>query len=205
MEEKLQEILPKVTETFMKFGIKSVTMDDIARNLRISKKTLYQFVSDKNDLVSKCIKHEHSEDKCRIKEILDRNLNAIDEMFAIMEMVSEQLKQVHPSIFYDLEKYYPEAWNEFHSFKNEFVFDIIRNNIEKGKSEGHYRADVNAVVIARMYVNRMDDLWNPDVFPPSEFKFHDLYLEVMRYHIRGIASQEGIDYLVQKVKKQIQA
>ena len=205
MEEKLQEILPKVTETFMRFGIKSVTMDDIARNLRISKKTLYQFVSDKNDLVSKCIRHEHSEDKCRIKEILDRNLNAIDEMFAIMEMVSEQLKQVHPSIFYDLEKYYPEAWNEFHSFKNEFVYDIIRNNIEKGKAEGHYRTDVNAVVIARMYVNRMDDLWNPDVFPPSEFKFHDLYLEVMRYHIRGIASQAGIDYLVQKVKKQIQA
>lgn len=205
MEERLQEILPKVTETFMRFGIKSVTMDDIARNLRISKKTLYQFVSDKNDLVSKCIRHEHSEDKCRIKEILDRNLNAIDEIFAIMEMVSEQLKQVHPSIFYDLEKYYPEAWNEFHSFKNEFVHDIIRNNIEKGKAEGHYRPDVNAVVIARMYVNRMDDLWNPDVFPPSEFKFHDLYLEVMRYHIRGIASQAGIDYLVQKVKKQIQA
>ena len=205
MEEKLLEILPKVTETFMKFGIKSVTMDDIARNLRMSKKTLYQFVSDKNDLVSKCIRQEHSEDKCRIKEILDRDLNAIDEMFAITEMVSEQLKQVHPSIFYDLEKYYPEAWNEFHSFKNEFVFDIIRKNIEKGKAEGHYRSDVNALVIARLYVNRMDDIWNPDVFPSNEFNFHELYLEVMRYHIRGIASQEGIDYLVHKVKKQIQA
>jgi len=202
MDDKLKEILPKVAETFMRFGIRSVTMDDIARQLRISKKTLYQYVSDKKDLVFKCMQFEQEEDKCHIQDILDDKMNAIDEMFAITSKVSDQLQEVHPSIFYDLEKYYPEAWHGFQSFKNEFIYNVILHNIYKGIKEELYREDVKAAVIARVYVQRMEDMWDPDIFPPGEYTFQELYLELMRYHIRGIASQKGIDYLVEKVKNQ---
>lgn len=200
MEDKLNEILPRVTEIFMRFGFRSVTMDDIAKQLRISKKTLYQCVTDKKDLVSKCLEHGQAEDKCYVRDLMDQDINAIDQMFAISEKVVNQLKEVHPSVFFDLEKYYPEAWETLLIFKNDFIYGMILENINKGIEEGLYREDLNGPVIARVYVRRMDDVWSGELFPEEDIKLPEIYLELMRYHIRGIASQKGIDYLVEKVK-----
>jgi len=200
MEDRLNEILPRVTDIFMRFGFRSVTMDDIAKQLRMSKKTLYQHVADKKDLICKCLEHGQAKDRCYVIDVMEQDINAIDQMFAISEKVVNQLKDVHPSIFFDLEKYYPEAWENILTFKNDFIYGMILQNINKGIEEGLYREDLNGPVIARVYVRRMDDLWSGDIFPEEDMSFPDIYLELMRYHIRGIASQKGIDYLVEKVK-----
>lgn len=198
----MNELIERATETFMKFGIRSVTMDDLARNLRVSKKTLYQVASDKGDLVMKCMEYGNEQDQCAVLEIRSKELNAIDELYEISKMVSEHLKDVHPSIFYDLEKYYPEAWDAMHSFKHDYIYKCIHANLENGKEEGLYRVDANAHVIAMIYTRLIPDLLDPEAMPEAKLSSAEIYLEFFRYHIRGIASQKGIDYLKKKVQEE---
>lgn len=202
MDDKLKELIGKISETFIKYGIKSVTMDDLARNLHVSKKTLYQYFDDKQDLVKTCLKHHIDVDMCEIKAISENRVNAIDEMYSMGKAVSHRASQIHPSIFYDLEKYYPEAWDLFNDYRKGQIYETIKDNIERGMAEGLYRSDLNVDVIAGIYVLRIDDLTNQEIFPSDKYPFGDLYLEVMRYHIRGMASDKGIEYLKQLVEQE---
>ncbi len=186
----------------MRYGIKSVTMDDVARNLGMSKKTLYKYVTDKRDLVKKVMMMGRQEDVRVISEVMSKNLNAIDENFEISKFVVEKVKNIHPSIFYDLEKYYSDAWKVFEEHKQEFIYDCVYQNLEKGMKEGLYRNDLNASIISKLYVSKMDDIWDTQLFPPGEYRFDKVYMEMFRYHIRGIASDKGIEYLIEKVKKE---
>lgn len=202
MEEKHNDLILQACGIFLQYGIRSVTMDDLARHLGVSKKTIYQAVKDKNELVLKCVQINHTADQCRVSDICNQNLNAIDELYEISKMVIEQLSEVHPSIFYDLEKYHREAWEALHQHKHTYIFDCIRANLMKGIEQGMYRSDLNVDVIAKLYVSRLDDMWNGSIFPPDKYKFSEIYLEMFRYHIRGVASQEGINYLIEKVKQE---
>ena len=111
--EKLKKLLDDSLNVFMKYGIRSVTMDDMARHLGISKKTLYKHVKDKNDLVIQCMKQHQADEKCAMEACIGNELNAIEEMFEISQVIVDQLQNIHPSVMYDLEKYYPEALETF--------------------------------------------------------------------------------------------
>lgn len=100
-KEKERELIKNAVEVFMTYGIKSVTMDDMARHMRVSKKTIYQYVKDKGDLVNKCMNRDCGFIQDRIEEVLAENLNAIDENFSISRVVINELRNIHPSIFYD--------------------------------------------------------------------------------------------------------
>ncbi len=117
--DKEQQIIADAIKVFMTYGIKSVTMDDVAKHLRMSKKTLYQYVSDKNDLVKKCLDRDCQVTEVLVKEVLSKGLNAIEENFEISKHIVEDLKNIHPSIFYDLEKYYPDAWNTMYTLRHD--------------------------------------------------------------------------------------
>lgn len=202
MDEKLNELLDKVGDVFMRFGIKSVTMDDMARQLGVSKKTLYKYVSDKRDLVNKTFEKFLEDDKCMVNDISERNLNAIDEVFEISEKIMGNIKEVHPSIFFDLQKYYPEAWNIFQQHKHSFVYECVESNLKKGIAEGLYRDNMRCDIIAKAYVTQIHDIFDPELYTPSEYSYTELYMEIFRYHIRGIASPKGIEYLKEKVKRE---
>lgn len=202
MEEKEKELIQKAGDIFLKYGLKSVTMDDMARKLSISKKTLYKYVNDKADLVKKVMTCFREQDECDMHHICNNAENAIDEVYEVSVKVVEMLTDIHPSIFYDLEKYYPEAWAVVNDHKGEFVRNCIQENLDKGKEEGLYRADLNTDIIAKIYTIRMDEIFKDELFPTSEYNRAELYLELFRYHIRGIASPKGIEYLKEKVKKE---
>ena len=202
MEEKHQEIIHQVNALFMRCGIKSVTMDDIARELKISKKTLYQFVTDKADLVCKTITQHCALEEKITSQILEQYENAIDELVGITMHVSEQLQQIHPSIHYDLEKYYPDAWKVFNDHKERHIFKCVSGNLTQGILQGLYRKNLNVPIIAKIYISRIDVLFDGAVFPPNEYSFKEVFYEMMRYHIRGIASEKGIAYLTEKIKKE---
>ncbi len=197
-----QQLIEQVMRLFMRYGIKSLTMDDIARQLGVSKKTIYKYVSDKNDLVRRAVETQSIEERASIQKICDSGLNAIDEIFEISKVVSEILSQVHPSVHYDLEKYHPEAWCVATKLRQDHVYKCVFGNLTKGKEDGLYREDLNCDVIARIYIAKMDVLFDGVVFPPQQFNFQEVYLEFFRYHIRGIASEKGLKYLIEKVKKQ---
>lgn len=200
MDEKELQILQQVEGLFMQYGVKSLTMDDVARHLSISKKTLYQYVSNKNELVQKALSRHIDREVKDMETICSSAPNAIDELFAISKHVSGTLKNVHPSIMYDLQKYYPEAWQAFDEYKMNYVYNCITANLERGIREGLYRDNLNVPIVGRIYIGRVDMLFDPKLFPAGRFNISDVYLELIRYHIRGIASKKGIDYLVKKVQ-----
>ncbi|NND78103.1 MAG: TetR/AcrR family transcriptional regulator [Flavobacteriales bacterium] len=201
-EEKELEIISHALNVFMKYGIKAVTMDDMSRHLGISKKTLYNFVKDKNDLVTKTLKLQCNSENKEVCSILERKLNAIEEMFEIGKYISSMLKEVHPSIHYDLEKYHPDAFEGSIREHKENVFGCISKNLEKGIEEGYYRKDLNIKVIAHLYIRKIDLVFDAKIFPPNEITFDQVYGVMFGYHIRGIASKKGIEYLEKRQKKQ---
>lgn len=194
-KEKELKIIADAIKVFMTYGIKSVTMDDIARHMRMSKKTLYQYVSDKNDLVKRCLDHDCQITEKTVNEILTKGLNAIEENFEISKHIVEDLKNIHPSIFYDLEKYYPEAWNTMHELRHEFVGAVMQKNMERGIKKGLYRDDLNVKIMTQLWVARLNIIFDPNIFDLNEFSLADVYRQMFIHHVRGIASTEGLKFI----------
>ena len=138
MDEKGIEILGKTAHLFMRLGIKSMTMDDIARQLGVSKKTLYLYVSDKNDLVVKVMQQIVQHEKDFSNHLCEIHDNSIDMLFALSKDVAQKFGQMHPSINYDMQKYHPEAWKIYEDFRTTFIADCIKENLERGINQGNH-------------------------------------------------------------------
>ncbi len=200
----INQLLVKAGELFFKYGIRSVSMDDIARELGISKKTLYLTVENKADLVHKSMVEWLKIDKEACNSIIDVKKNAIDELIEIGQHVREFLKGLNPSLMYDLQKYYPEVWKLNDLYKWDFIAPVIRANMLKGIEQGMFRDDLNVEMIARLYLVKTTSMLNNKTFPVDRFPLTDLYVEFLKYHIRGIASPKGnkrLDKILSKHKK----
>ncbi|NND95015.1 MAG: TetR/AcrR family transcriptional regulator [Flavobacteriales bacterium] len=205
MEQKEKQFVSKALDVFMSYGIKAVTMDDMARHLGISKKTIYNYVKDKNDLVKKSLMCQCLSEAEYISGICTQGLNAIDEMFEISKFISGMLKGVHPSIHYDLEKYHAEAFKEVMNLHEQNIYKIMSSNLKKGIDEGLYREDLNIDVITKIYMKKIDILFDAEVFPPNEIGFDQVYAIMFRYHILGVASPKGAEYVQKKFNEIKQA
>lgn len=204
VEEKIDTLLKQVRDLFMRYGLKSVTMDDLCRELGISKKTLYQFVNDKNDLVLKAMEHEIDKDECDIQKILDLNLSAIDELFEITNTVKEKLKNLHPSILYDMQKYYPEAWDIMSKHRNGFIVKTIGDNILKGQKEGVYRQNIHVQIVAALYASKVELLADNMLFQHLNAEPSEIYYENLIYHLHGISNSQGLKALEEKLHPKTQ-
>ncbi len=201
MEEKEAQILNGSLQTFMSLGLRSVTMDDIASRIGVSKKTIYKYVKDKEDLIQKSMELYHDKECEFIQAVKSRNLNAIEENFEISKKLIAELQNIHPSVMFDMDKYYPSAKMLFEQYKKEVVFEWVKDNLSRGIKEGLYREDINIEIIASLYILRMDDIFNMEFFPRAEYSFLQVYLETFRYHIRGISSDEGLKYWKKRIKE----
>jgi TetR/AcrR family transcriptional regulator, cholesterol catabolism regulator len=198
--EKENRIIQGALDLFIRMGVKSVNMDDVARHLGMSKKTLYQHVNNKEDLVEKSFAHHHCCMKQMIEGICKKHDNAIDEVFEIDERVCQTMMHNHPSLLVNLKRYYPKVWGFMDDLKKKSIFKTVKNNLERGVEQGLYRADINPDIIAKFMINRVDALINEDLFPLTEYDFKQLLRENRVYHIRGIATPKGIEYLAEKLK-----
>ncbi|HCQ30458.1 MAG TPA: hypothetical protein DIU39_09240 [Flavobacteriales bacterium] len=196
MEQKHLEILQRTQQLFMQFGIKSQTVSDIASKLGVSKKTLYLYINNKEDLVMQVMKMFIEYQKQKFEEILQQPLNAIDRFIAINQEIGQQLKQMHPSVMFDVQKYYPEAWEMVRQFKNDFIAKLIVDNIEQGIGEGLYRKNINPEIVSFLYVNMADNLFTINDLS-LKYSIVQLHKELARYHIRAVANEKGINYLQQ--------
>lgn len=201
MEEKKMEIVKAALEVYMKFGIKSVTMDEMARQLGISKKTLYLYVSDKNELVEACILHAHDCDLKGVDEICARNLNAIEELLEVGRYLVKTLGSIHPSIFFDLSKYHPGALKLMQTHKYESMRASILNNLCKGMEQGVYRDNLTPEILSRLHMGTIDLVLSGELVPVDKYRVDEVYSEYFRYHIRGIASNKGLEYLKELIHK----
>ncbi len=199
--EKVNDILVKVAGLFRKYGIKSITMDDISRELGISKKTLYQSITDKTDLVNQVLESE----QIRIMECFDsvRSLgtNAISELFEVNRFMIEMMKRNSASFEYDLRKYYPDAYHKVLTNRRKGMYDSVLANLIRGKSEGLYRAELNEEIITKLQVSRLENMASDEMFKVEDYSAIKVYKELFIYHIRGIANSKGIKYLEENIHK----
>jgi AcrR family transcriptional regulator len=201
MNDELLNILQKVRCLYMKYGIKSVTMDDVSRELGISKKTLYQYISDKNELVEKVVELELKEKDVFFKTTNHKNTNAIENIFEVHRMVQQMIRDYNPATDYDLRKYYPELYARVLKKRREYIYNNILGNLKKGKSEGLYRSDFNDELIAKVQLSRVESGFDDTIFTQEELQSSQLFWEIFIYHIRGIANERGLVVLEEKIKE----
>ena len=194
-------ILEKALTLFFRYGIKSVTMDDIARELSISKKTLYQFFENKNDLLAQIFAIESNKDEALTNCIVKESSNALDELFGHAQHGIGELSKLmsSPWMIYDFQKYYREIWSNFEKAMNERIYLHTKNNIERGKKEGLYRMDVDADIIAKLYVSKMLCFIDEDMFPVKKYDKVKLFKQYLIYHIHGIATTKGLKKLEERL------
>jgi AcrR family transcriptional regulator len=201
MNEELKNMLLKVRELYTKYGIKSITMDDVAVELGISKKTLYQYVTDKDDLVGKFIDSEIILRQEEICKCFSSDFNAIEEFIEISVFMNRFVKDQNPATEHDLKKYYPHHYDKTVKTRREKIFNYILLNLKKGKDEGLYRKELNEEIIAKLYLSRVESIHLNDLFTVEEFTSMKLFMELLIYHIRGIATEKGIIVLEKKMKE----
>lgn len=196
IKNKIQlDLLQKAMNIYFRYGIKSITMDDLARHLGKSKKTIYKYVSDKNDLVRKVMMLQLRQEEHRFYEIREKNLDAVEELFEINKYVSDILKKLNPSIQYDLNKYHKEAFNDVCHHREEMMFNCVLSNLKKGMDQGYYRPDLNAEIITKLHIGKMNLLFDGEFFPPDKYTFYQVHQEYFYYHMRGILSEKGTTHL----------
>ena len=191
MDDKVLAIVTKVRALYTEYGIKSVTMDDVAHELSISKKTLYQHFADKKELVLAVLKEDYRKRQVDFSSILNNNVNAIEELFLYYKLQLRIIRDHKPSFVYDLKKYYPDIFNHFQVIKRERILDSVRENLIKGKKEGLYRSDLNEDVITRLNLMRIEGVIHSGIFTVEETVSPDMFLEVYKYHMYGIVSEKG--------------
>ncbi len=201
MIDDLKIILTKVRELYTKYGIKSITMDDVARELGISKKTLYHFVTDKDDLVGKFVNNEIDFRQEEICKCFSYGFNAIEELFEISGFMNKVMRDQNPATEYDLRKYYPHHYQKTVSTRRERMYSYILLNLKKGKEEGLYREDLDEVIIAKLHLSRSENVHFNELFTVEEFTSMKLFGELLAYHVRGIATEKGITVLEKKLKE----
>lgn len=194
MNSKQIDLLERAGLIFMKLGIRSVTMDDIAAHLGISKKTLYNHFNDKSQLVREIIRLRIQQDQNICRSFTSNSINAIDELLQMSKFVIETLRSINPTVFHDLQKSHPDAWEITVKHRWEFVYNQFINNLQRGIDEGLYRKEIHKEIYARLHVVNVDAIIEGTVFPWPEFKFESVFLETCRIHIRAIANDKGLSY-----------
>ena len=186
-----ERIMQAAHELFYQFGIRSITMDDIARHLSISKKTIYRFFDEKDQIVNACCNGDLFDHNCRMEEIAKSSKDAIHEIMGVMNHLSGMFSAMNPNLFYDLQKFHPDAWKAFRNFKDQKMMMMVEDNLKRGIKEGLYRADINIKVLARLRIEQVELGLNPVIFPPSKFNFREVQLALLDHFIHGITTLKG--------------
>ncbi len=194
---QIERIIQGGEELFLQVGIKSVTMDDIAKYLGMSKKTIYHFFSDKNELVMALVKKKLNEDECQIKSIIESSANVIDEMINMMKCSEEIFSRINPIVIHDMQKYHPEAWSEFQKFKSDVLVKTLEQLLTKGIQQGFIRPDVDVKILAMMRVNQVEMGFNTAIFPIAQFSTWKVQYQLLEHFNYGICTLQGHQLLDQ--------
>jgi TetR/AcrR family transcriptional regulator, cholesterol catabolism regulator len=188
MKDKILMVAEKL---FLKLGIRSITMDDIATKIGISKKTIYQYYADKDAIVYAVFK-QHLDEECRaILEIEANASNPIEAFFKGVDRLKGQMKDINPSTLNDLRKYHPTSWELFKKYRNSTFLSTIKQNLENGLALELYRADLNIAILSRLHIATFEVSINDDFFPNEDFNSTEVSLAILDHFMHGILTEKG--------------
>jgi AcrR family transcriptional regulator len=172
-------------------GLRQVTMDDLAHQLGISKKTIYQYYKDKDDLVKAVVNLELKEHELTCKDCKSKAENAIHEMFLLMENMKAMTQTMNPNSMMELEKHFSNAFDMIKNHKDEFLFSLIKQNLMKGIEEGCYRKDLDIDIISKFRLETVFIPFNLHLFPLSKFNSLEVHTQLMEHFVYGLMTIKG--------------
>ncbi len=196
-----ERILQKAEELFFRYGVKSVTMDDMAKDLGISKKTIYQHFADKDDLVLNFVQKHTTQEKCEYESMDKLGLNTIEKFLKASESMRASMATMNPSMVFEIKKYHPLAWKVFHDFLYDFALGSIINDLKQGVAEGWFLNDFNPEILARLRLEQVELGFDIQMFSPNKFNMLEIQENFLVHFIRGILSPKGHDYFNQHFTK----
>jgi AcrR family transcriptional regulator len=184
-------ILEIAIELFSKHGIRAVTMEDIARQGGISKKTIYQEFADKKDLVKMAFETLLNEDRRKINLILDAEDDVIEHLAKSSQVVRDRLLSINPVAILEVQKYFPEAWKMFETYKVEVIMDDLIQAIEKGKKSGYFRPDIDSKLLVKVRINQIRSALDPENFNRPDYNLVQEQLVLLDLFLHGIFTEKG--------------
>ncbi len=198
--ETKEKIIKGAEGLFTKYGIRSISMDDIARHLSVSKKTLYQHFADKDELVN-VVLHVHLAEQTKVHEsIAIGSKNAVEELHKIALVLRQQMEENNPSLLFDIQKYHTKAWALWVDYKNNIIRFAVVRNLKQGIEEGYFRPEVDPEIFASFRLATIEDCCNETIFPKGKFKLADVQAQVFEHFIFGLCTEKG-KKLYQKYKE----
>ena len=190
-------LLNRSAELFKKHGVKTLTMDDIAKELSMSKKTIYRFVENKADLVKMAMQFYLEGDQAQLKKIVTQSENAVDGLIKMIAYFFNQVREFDAYVLLDIQKYYPETWDVYNEYRYKYTLSLISDNLKGGAKEGYYRNDFDPDIISKIFIGAVDLLIDQRLFPSKKYVFIDIYKEFLKYHLRGVVTPKGLEYVEQ--------
>lgn len=166
-------------------------MDDIAKELGISKKTIYQHFNDKDAIVKEVVEQELACEKLDIDRLGAEASDPIEEVLRTSDYIQASFSTISPVLLHDLKKYHPKAWNLFQKHKHEHIIQGVIDNLQRGIEKGYYRHNINVDVLARMRVEQIEMGFDPAIFPPQKFSMIDVHVQLIHHFLRGILTDKG--------------
>jgi len=202
MTRERKQLIEKAAELFMRIGIRSVSMDDIARELGVSKKTLYQTVTNKETLIQLVLEDDTCKDIALLKDSRHASADAIDEHLRNSRYFIREMRKISPTAMHDLRKYYPEIFHNQVKTHREAFHRNVAENLERGMEEGLYRDDLDAEVIANLYAGMTAMVIDKGVFPAQERSLSEILHQHTMYHFNGVVNQFGRERLEQYLRQE---
>jgi TetR/AcrR family transcriptional regulator, cholesterol catabolism regulator len=196
-----EKLLKGAEELFLRYGLRSVSMDDIARHLGISKKTIYQHFADKDEVVATVAKGHMENQREQFEAIFKQSKNSVEELVRISYCLKETMKGVNPSLLFDMQKYHQKAWNEWLSFKHKFIRENIVRSLKQGIEEGAFRDDIDMDIIATMRLEQVQMAFDNSIFPRHRYNVPEVQAQLFDHFIHGLFTDKGRK-LYQKYKQQ---
>ena len=198
--EPQEKILKTALELFFRYGIRHVTMDEIARELGMSKKTIYQFFREKDDLVNQLLDVELQEKECEFEELTGQSKDAVHEMLLISAKMREMMQGINPMFFLDLQKFYASGFKRFQKFKEECGYENVVRNMKKGIEQGLYRDDLDVEIVARYRMAQLDMIMFGNYYSFERHSLARIHEETLHIFMYGICNIKG-HKLINQYKK----
>nr|NQU92144.1 hypothetical protein [Bacteroidota bacterium] len=200
MDNELKKILSQIRMLAIEKGVENISIQVICNQLNLEKALLLKYVKDEEDLVSKVLEFERGSFKDIFDEYDFDGMNAIDILMIVSKEIAGRYYDVTPTISRALKERFPVIYQDHFQIRMDFIFMKIKINLQKGISQGMYRNDLSIELIARLYLTRLIDIHNEDVFPSDQFSFSTLFEVMFENFVRSIATTEGLKYFEKKNK-----
>lgn len=202
-KERIKEnILTEALGLFTNYGLRSVTMDDIASKLGISKKTIYQHFKDKEEIIIQVTQMVFDVEHQKMLELEENSENAVDHLYQQTQWLRDRIKNTSNAALYDMRKYYLNAWEKYRCFKRDVIYQSVIRNLNRGIKEGLFREDLHPEILALLRIGEIELSFNKEIFPDEEYSLVEIHEQFFRHFTYGILSAQGLKLFEQYMKKE---